>query len=67
MTNSDISDELLKVGLNTTDNDSCFEEIEDDIPSDEIYPTQICAGGEKNKVRLNLFDLRLNFNLIFLL
>lgn len=40
----------MKVVLNVMSSDDCYEMLDDDIIADEIYPTQICAGGIRGKV-----------------
>lgn len=43
------SDDLLKVSLEVISNQKCSEQLKDE-PYDPINPSQICAGGERNKV-----------------
>lgn len=47
---SETSDELMKVVLDVMSSDDCYEILDEDIIADEIYPTQICAGGIRGKV-----------------
>lgn len=44
------SDELLKVSLEIFDSQNCTERLEDELDDQIIDPTQICAGGSRNKV-----------------
>lgn len=48
---SSTSDNLMKVSLPIVDSQTCYEMLQDDINADEIFESQICAGGIKNQVR----------------